>query len=169
MIKKVNAIQATDTSDLVKKTDCDTKIGEIENKIVDHDHDNKNITTPEFSKFTAENFATRLTQKKLAIKAGIDDFVEKTNFDDKLRKLNKKVTSNKAKHLEAEKKLTDLTTKFAQLSDKGDDFLLGRMYFTGGDGYENFLNFVPMLSSLILDSNKKVINWISPRISSEKN
>ena len=35
------------------------------------------------------------------------------------------------------------------------------MYFTGKDGYQNFLVFAPMLSSLILDSNKKVTNWIS--------
>ena len=41
------------------------------------------------------------------------------------------------------------------------------MYFTGDDGYQNFLDFAPMLNSLILDSNKKVTNWISTRISSE--
>ena len=31
-------ISTTDTSDLVKKTDYNTKISEIENKINDHDH-----------------------------------------------------------------------------------------------------------------------------------
>ena len=50
---------------------------------------------------------------------------------------------------------------------KGYDFLLGRMYFTG-NGYQNFLVFAPTLSSLILDSNKKVTNWISTGITSEK-
>ena len=35
--------------------------------------------------------------------------MEKIGFNDKLRNLNKNVTLNKAKHLEAEKKLTDLT------------------------------------------------------------
>ena len=35
------------------------------------------------------------------------------------------------------------------------------MYFTGVDGYQNILVFTPMLSSLLLDSNKIVINWIS--------
>ena len=42
------------------------------------------------------------------------------------------------------------------------------MYFIGNDVYYIFLVFVPMLSSLILDSNKKVINWISAGISCEK-
>ena len=42
------------------------------------------------------------------------------------------------------------------------------MYFTGNDGYQNFLVFAPMLSSLVLDSNKKVPNWILTGISSEK-
>ena len=43
------------------------------------------------------------------------------------------------------------------------------MYFTGDDGYQNFLVFAPMHSSLIFDSNKKVTNLISTEISSEKN
>ena len=42
------------------------------------------------------------------------------------------------------------------------------MYFADSDGYQNFLVFVPMLSSLILDSNKNVTYLISTRISSEK-
>ena len=44
-----------------------------------------------------------------------------------------------------------------QISEKEYDFSLGRMYFTGKDGYQNFLVFTPMLSSLVLDSNNKVI------------
>ena len=42
-------------SNLVKKTDYNTKINEIEKKITNHNHD-KYITTPEFNKFTAEIF-----------------------------------------------------------------------------------------------------------------
>ena len=49
----------------------------------------------------------------LATKADIDDLVGKTDVDDKLKNLNKNATSNKAKHVEAEKKLTDLTNKVA--------------------------------------------------------
>ena len=55
-----------------------------------------------------------------------------------------------------------------QLSEKGYDFLLGRMFFTGDDDYQNILVFGPMHNSLILDSNKKVTNWISTELSSKK-
>ena len=36
-------------SNLVEKTDYDTNTGETEQKILDHDHDNNYITTPEFN------------------------------------------------------------------------------------------------------------------------
>ena len=77
-----------------------------------------------------------------------------------IKHLNKKVTSNKTKNVEIEKKTTDLTNKV----EKRYDFLLGRTYFTGNFGYPNFLAFAQMLSSLILDRNKKVTNWISTGI-----
>ena len=48
-------------SNLVKKTDSDTKISELEKKLTDHKHDGY-ITTPKFNKLTAENFAARLPQ-----------------------------------------------------------------------------------------------------------
>ena len=42
------------------------------------------------------------------------------------------------------------------------------MFFTGDNGYQTFLVFSAMLSSLISGSNRKVINWILTGISSEK-
>ena len=63
---------------------------------------------------------------------------------------------------------TYLTNKVAQTSEKGYDFLLGRMYFTGNNDYQNFLFFAPTLSSLVLNSNKKVTNWTSTGISFKK-
>ena len=42
------------------------------------------------------------------------------------------------------------------------------MYLTGNYGYQIFLVFAPVLSSLTLDNNKKVANSISTRISPEK-
>ena len=79
---------------LLKKTDYNIKVNEIEKKITDHSYD-KYITTPEFNKLTAENFAARLAQVNL---------VTKTDFDDKLINLNKKTNSNKTKHLIVENK-----------------------------------------------------------------
>ena len=54
----------------------------------------------------------------MATKADLDNFVEKTNFNDKLKNLNKKVTSNKTNHLQTENKLTDLTNEVAKVSEK---------------------------------------------------
>ena len=63
-------------SNLVKKTDYNPKINEIEKKITDHHHD-KYITSLEFDKLTAENFAARLAQGNLASKSDIGNFVKK--------------------------------------------------------------------------------------------
>ena len=78
-----------------KNTD-NTKISEIENKINDHNH-TKYSTTQEFIKLTSENFAVRLKQTNLANKTDILDITDfaKKDFDDKLKILKKKVTSNK--------------------------------------------------------------------------
>ena len=64
--KKVNAIQSTDIKQLL----YNTRIFEIENKILDHDH-GKFITTQEFNKLTADSFAARLAQANLATKVDI--------------------------------------------------------------------------------------------------
>ena len=127
------------TSNSVTTNVLNTKICEVENKIPNHD---KYITTPEFNKLTTESFPARLKQA---------DLVNKTDSVKNL--INKNITSNKTKHIEAHKKLTDLTKKVAKIAEKGYDFLLGRIYFTGNEGYQNFLVFAPMLSSLILESN----------------
>ena len=79
------------------------KFNEIEKKITDHSHD-KYITTPEFNKLTAENFAARLAQANL---------VTKTDFDNKLSSLNKKITSKKTKHLIVEIELKKLETFYS--------------------------------------------------------
>ena len=60
-----------------------------------------------------EHFASRIGQVNLASKNDIAIFVKKTDFDDKLKDLNKKCTSNKTKHIETEKKIIYLTKKVA--------------------------------------------------------
>ena len=76
-----------DFSSLVKKTDYDTNISDIENKVSDHNHD-KYITTPEFNILAARAFNARLAQANL---------VKKTDFDAKLQSFNKKIKSSKTK------------------------------------------------------------------------
>ena len=74
-----------DTSTLVIATVLDMKIGEVEKKIPGHA---KYITTQEFNKLTAENFAARLKQANL---------LDKTDFGNKLINFNRIITSNKTK------------------------------------------------------------------------
>ena len=95
LIKKIPG-----TSGLMTTTVLNTKISEVENEIPDH---GKCITTQEFNKLTAENFAAILTQANL---------VSKTDFHNKLISFNRKITLNKTKYLEFLKKLTSLTTKY---------------------------------------------------------
>ena len=87
-----------DVSSLVEKTDYNRKITEIGNKLTDHNYD-KYITTPEFNKLAANNFASRLKQAKL---------VTKPDFEDNLKSLKQKINSNKTKILLVEIELKKL-------------------------------------------------------------
>ena len=60
--------------------------------MLDHNNINKFITTQHFNRLTAENCTVTLKQANLGIKADADNLVEVTDFDDKLKQLNKKVT-----------------------------------------------------------------------------
>ena len=77
LVKTVNAIQTTDFRELIKKSYYETKIGETEKKIADHDQCNKYITTHEFNKLAADIFAVRLKQANLTSKNDIADFVKR--------------------------------------------------------------------------------------------
>ena len=85
-------------SSIVKKTDYNTKITDIENKLNNHNHD-KYIDTQEFNKLAADVFNARLQQVNL---------VTKTDFDGKLSNLNTKITANKTKHILVENELKKL-------------------------------------------------------------
>ena len=85
---------------MVKKTDYNTKITDIENKLNNHNHD-KYITTPKFNTLAADVFNARIAQANL---------ITKTDFDAKLSSPNKNITQNKSKHLLVENELKNLKT-----------------------------------------------------------
>ena len=85
---------------LVRKTDYNTKISDIEKKISDHNHD-KYITTPEFNTMATDVFNARL--------AAQTDLIKKTEFDFKLKTISDRVTENKTKHLLVENELKKTT------------------------------------------------------------
>ena len=90
----------------------------LKKKNTDHAHD-KYITTPEFNKLTTENLKPRLKQ---------GDLVTKTDFDNKLQSLNKRITSNELK-----KKLKTIDLSYFR----------GKSHFEE-DGTQNYLVFQPM-------------------------
>ena len=131
-------------SNLVKKADYVTRITEIEKKLTDHSHD-KYITTPEFNKL-------KLTEA---------DLVTKTNFDNKLSTLNRKIVSNKTKNLVVENELQKLKA-------------FDSVYFGGKsdfeeDGTQNLLVFQPMQKyfKTVDTGNGNILSWKSKGLSDE--
>ena len=58
----------------------------------------------------ADTFALRLKQANLVSKSDIVNLVNKTYFDEKLKKLYKKITSNKTKNVLVENEFKKLQT-----------------------------------------------------------
>ena len=114
-----------DVSSLVKKTDYNTKISEIENKVNNHNHD-KYITTSEFNTMAADDFKARL--------AAQTDLIRKPDFDPKLKGISDRVTKNKTKYLLAVNELKKL-----QKFDAA--YFRGKSHFEE-DGTQNYLVFL---------------------------
>ena len=111
---------------MVKKTDYNTKVTEIENKLNYHNHD-KYIDTSEFKKLAVDAFNAGIVQANL---------VTKIDFDAKLSGLNKKITQNKTKHLLVENELNKLKTF-------DSSYFVGKSHFEE-HGTQNYLVFQPM-------------------------
>ena len=109
-----------DVSSLVKKTNCDTKISELEKELTDHDHE-KYISTPKFNTLAASVFNAKLAQANL---------ITKTDFDAKLSSLNRKITSNKTKHSPVENELKKRKTF-------DSSYFIGKSQFEE-DGTQNY-------------------------------
>ena len=84
----------------LKKQIITQKLVKLKKKITNSNH-NKYITTPEFNKLTAETFAAKLRQ---------ENSVTKTDFHDNPKNLNKKIISNKTKHVVVENEWKKLET-----------------------------------------------------------
>ena len=132
----------------------------LKKKTTDHGHD-KYLTTPEFNKLTAENFAARLAQANLATKNDIANLVNKTDFDDKLKTLNKKITSNKTKHLLVENEFKKLHTF--------DSSLFTGQNYSDNDGAQLYLIFQPICKTISTFSGLEttISEWTSKRLSNE--
>ena len=95
-------------------------------------------------------FNTRLAQANL---------VAETVFDAKLQSLNKKINSNKTKHLLVENEIKKLNNFDAA-------YFRGKNYFDN-DGTQNYLVFQPVHKYFELNSGK-VSLWVSKGLFNEK-
>ena len=148
-------------SNLVKKTDQNTKVNEIEKKITDDNHD-KYIITPEFNKFTSDNFAASLKQANFAGKKDIANLVNKTDFDNKL----KEVISNKNELNELSKKVKATSPKVL-IKDLINKFsiIYGAKYFSI---LQNYLLFMPDKKYIkYFHATTRIYSWKSNGISVE--
>ena len=90
-------------------------------------------------------------QANLASKNDIANFVEKTDFDFKLKDLNKKITLNKTKHLLVKNELKKLQTF-------GSNLFISQSYFNN-DGVELYLILQPLYYILKrLGDTEKVVS-----------
>ena len=84
----------------------------------------------------------------------------KTDFDAKLSSLNRKITSNKTKHVLVENELNKLKT-----FDSG--YFIGKSHFEE-DGVQNYLVFQPIIRYFKIIANTKFISsWKSKGLSNE--
>ena len=134
---------------LVKKIDYNTKTTEIEKKLIDHNHD-KYITTPKFNTLAADVFSARLSQANL---------ITKTDFDAKLSSLNRKITSNKSKHLLVENELKKLKTF-------DSSYFIGKSHFEE-DGAQKYLVFQTMKKYFKVIASDYISYWKYKGLSSE--
>ena len=87
-------------------------------------------------------------------------------------KINKKVTSNKTKHvLVVENELNELSEKVKLLSAKDYSFFLGRIYFTSNNVSQNMFVYQPTFNVLELKNDRGteyIISWKSNGIHNSK-
>ena len=85
----------------------------------------------------------------------------KTDFDNKLISFNKRITSNKTKHLEVQRKLNNLITK-------DYNFFLGKIYFTSNDRSQNTFVYQHLFNKKKDQIIDYVLSWKSKGVYNSK-
>ena len=134
----------------LKKTEHNTTVTEIENKLTDHNHD-KYITTSEINTLAADVFNARFAQANL---------ITKTDFDVKLSRINRKITENKTENVIIKNQLNKLKTF-------DSSYFIGKGHFEE-DGTQNYLVFQPINKYFKVITNTDYISsWKSKGLSAE--
>ena len=137
-------------SNLVNKTDYNTKVTKIENKLNNHNHD-EYIHTSEFNKLAADVFNVRLAQANL---------MTKMDFHAQLSKINREITINKTEHLLVKNELNKLKTF-------DSSYFIAKSHFEE-DGTQNYLAFQPINKYFkVITNTVYVSSWKSKGFSAE--
>ena len=132
---------------MVKKTDHNAKVTEIENKLNNHNH-NKYITTLEFNTLATDVFNVTLSRTNL---------VTKTIFDNTVSSLDSNIAINKTKNESIENELKESKKNLVFVT-------LGNLFFDGGDGSQAYLIFQPVRT---ITNTKYISEWESKVLSDE--
>ena len=141
---------------MVKKTDFNTKVTEIEDKISDVS-----------SLVKKTDYATKITSIKndyvtnVALNARNKDLIQKTNFDTEVKKINDKIASNSLEILTYNNKLSqDDLERYAS-------YFRGKNHFDGNDGAQNTLVFQTMQKHFKLSNKDQIDKWKSKGLSNQ--
>ena len=191
--KLVTKVDDTDTSGLVKKTDCNTKITEIEGKIPDTsglvkktDYNTK-ITEIEGKISDISNLSTKTAlttvENKMPDISNLATKTALTTFENKIPDMSNITTKTalttveiKIPDINSLVKKSDYNTKITVAEDNIKklhiydlSYFKGRKYFDEGDGKQNYLVFLPMRKYFKLSSVggviDRVLSWQSKGIS----
>ena len=131
-------------SSLVKKSDHNTNISELEKKLTDHNHD-KYITTPQFNTLAADVFNASLAQA---------NSITKTDFDAKLSRINREIMKNKTEDLLAKNELNKLKTF-------DSSYFISKIHFEEADN-QNYLVFQAKTRYFkVITSTNYISSWKS--------
>ena len=83
---------------------------------------------------------------------------------------NKRINSNKTKHVLVENELNDLTEKVKHLSTEDYSFYLGRIYFTSDDELQKIFVYQPTYNVIkyLNTSTECIISWRSKGVYNTK-
>ena len=158
LVAKVNNI---DSSDFVLKTNFNTKISELENKI------------PDISNLTTKTALT-IFENKIP---STSNLIKKTDYDTKITEIEKKLTDHKHDECVDTSKFNTLATNVfntriaqANLITKTDfdsSYFIGKSHFEE-DGTQNYLVFQPMRKYFTFITNTDYVSsWKSKGLSDE--
>ena len=161
-----------DTSGLVKKTDYNTKITDLENKIpnISHLATKTALTSVESKIPDITNLATKTALTNLSNTVpDISTLIKKSDYDTKIAEIENKFVTNTGfdSKLAQANVIIELEKNIKKLQTSDLSYFRGKNYFDE-EGTQNYLVFLPISRYFRLIGNTKYISsWKSKGLSDE--